>query len=405
MSKRLGLKYHLNKVKDVSLRDVVSVVPMVIALLVSPFFKKKLCKAWAVCERAQEACDNGYHFFKYCRTFHPERQCYYAIDIKSEDYEKVKKFGNIVPYGSIRHWLLYFNADYLFSSQSFKPNGYVCTFFERLGLFKPKHVFLQHGITINKADFILASHRPNTVFFITGAKPETDFIERDFGYPAGTVQMTGFARFDALHGFKCKKNRILIMPTWRKWLRLKSEANSDIESDFLSSDYYKKWVELINSEELISLINKYNLEIIFMPHPNMRALPDTSAITNKYIHDANEYSENLQELLKTSEMLITDYSSVFFDMVYMKKPVLFYQFDYEEFRKYHYKEGWFDYRNTNFARSCSESSSCIAELERILKSDYSISREYIEEYKKTFVLYDTDNCKRIYELVAGNGSS
>ncbi len=405
MSKGLGIKYHLNKVKDVRLKDILSIFPMTAALIASPFFRKKLRSSWAVCERAQEACDNGYHFYKYCRTTHPERSCYYAIDVKSADYKNVEKYGNIVPYGSIRHWLLYFNAEYLISSQSFKPNGYVCTFFERLGIFKPKHVFLQHGITINKADFILASHRPNTVYFITGAKPETDFIENSFGYPPGTVQMTGFARFDALHNYRCKKNRILIMPTWRKWLSLKSEVIENSERDLKSSEYYRKWYELLNSDDFIALVIKYDLEVIFMPHPNMRALLNGSSIINEYIHDANEYPENLQELMKSSKMLITDYSSVFFDMVYMKKPVLFYQFDYEKFRRYHYSEGWFDYRKTSFGSSCSSSDEVIAALDRTLKNDCVVSDDYLEEYKKTFTLCDTSNCKRIYDLIACKNQS
>ena len=39
----------------------------------------------------------------------------------------------------------------------------------------------------------------------------------------------------------------------------------------------------------------------------------------------------VQDLMKSSQMMITDYSSVFFDMVYMKKPVIFYQFDEENY--------------------------------------------------------------------------
>ena len=44
--------------------------------------------------------------------------------------------------------------------------------------------------------------------------------------------------------------------------------------------------------------------------------------------------------------MITDYSSVFFDFSYMRKPVIFYQFDEKKFRKAQYAEGYFSYKNT-----------------------------------------------------------
>ena len=54
---------------------------------------------------------------------------------------------------------------------------------------------------------------------------------------------------------------------------------------------------------------------------------------------------DVQQLLKESLLLITDYSSVFFDMMYMNKPVNFYQFDEKQYRKSHYKEGYLNYQN------------------------------------------------------------
>ena len=43
-----------------------------------------------------------------------------------------------------------------------------------------------------------------------------------------------------------------------------------------------------------------------------------------------------QKILIKSSLLITDYSSVFFDFSYMKKPIIYTQFDYELHRKVHY---------------------------------------------------------------------
>ena len=391
----MKIKYFFSKVRDASFKDFLSVFPMLCALIALPFSKKKYANTWAICERKDEARDNGYHFFKYMTQNHPEQDCIYFIDKSCADYNRVKDLGKVEQFGGVKHWITYFSAKYLISSQSFAPNGYVCAFLEKAGLFSSNQVFLQHGITINKAEFLLASNR-KAKFFITGAEPEDKFVKEHFGYTEESVLYTGFPRFDALHEFQTVPGRILIMPTWRKWLRLKSEQHDDTNNDLETSEYIKCWHNLINSKELIELIKKHNLEVFFYPHPNMKKLIDIGKLTNEYVKPAEG---DLQELMKSSQMLITDYSSVFFDMVYMKKPVIFYQFDEEKFRKYHYAQGWFDYHNTAFGRSCSRAAEVVKELKRQIMSNFLTDETFLEEHKQAFSLYDTDNSKRVYEIL------
>ena len=45
-----------------------------------------------------------------------------------------------------------------------------------------------------------------------------------------------------------------------------------------------------------------------------------------FIYNVSDYSD-INDLYILSDVIITDYSSVFMDFVYMKKPVVFYQFD------------------------------------------------------------------------------
>ena len=51
---------------------------------------------------------------------------------------------------------------------------------------------------------------------------------------------------------------------------------------------------------------------------------------------------NYQELILESSLLITDYSSIFFDFGYLKKPIIYTQFDYHEYRLEHFSEGYFN---------------------------------------------------------------
>lgn len=394
----MGIKRFISKARDAKISDYLSFFPMLIGCIASPFYKKKYKNVWGICERKTEARDNGYHFFRYMTREHPEQRCIYAIDRKCNDFKKVSGLGETVQFGSVKHWILYFTCRYLISSQAFKPNGYMCTFIERAGMFKPDHVFLQHGITINKPEYLNPELR-RLKYFITATPQETSFVVDELKYSADVVKMCGFARFDALHIPESDGNRIFIMPTWRKWLRFRSEGHEDAQMDIQSSEYLSMWKEFLNSPELQDLIEQKDLEIIFFPHSNMKGILSPESIVPSYIRIADTDKDDIQELIKSSRLLITDYSSVFFDMVYMKRPVLFYQFDLEMFRKYHYAQGWFDYQATSFGKSVKDADSLIAEISRLADLDFCISEDFEKEHERTFPLYDTENSKRIYELL------
>ncbi|MFM1538531.1 CDP-glycerol glycerophosphotransferase family protein, partial [Helcococcus bovis] len=194
------------------------------------------------------------------------------------------------------------------------------------------------------------------------------------------------------------KNQILIMPTWRSWFVMNSKIKDHSNEEFISSNYLRKWEELINSERFDALIKKYNLRVIFYPHRQMQPFIDEFSSTDNIII-ANDKKYDVQNLLKTSKVLITDYSSVFFDMIYMKKPVMFYQFDYDEFREYQYKEGYFDYKDNSFGKSFDNVDDILINLEQIIKENYKVSDKYLLEHKEYFKYFDTKNSKRIVDIL------
>ena len=106
------------------------------------------------------------------------------------------------------------------------------------------------------------------------------------------------------------------------------------------------------------------------------------------------------EMLKESVLLITDYSSVFFDFGYMRKPVVYYQFDEDVFYSKHYKKGYFDYRQMGFGDVSTSEDDAIVSLLRICQNGMRLEPKYLERIKNFFPLYDTNNCKRIYDVIA-----
>lgn len=396
----ISLRYFFTKAKDIKCQDLLAIFPMGIAVLVSPLYKKKYRNIWLICEEKKEARDNGYWFFRKMCENHPEQVCIYAIDKSSVDYEKVKELGETVQYGSLKHWIIYFTCAYNISSQKGgKPNAALCAFIELNDLFNAHNIFLQHGVIINDLKWLYAEHS-RVEMFITSAIPEKKFIETRFGYDKGIVKLTGLPRFDNLHKNITSSKRIVVMPTWRYWFNLKSKQQEGLDIDFKNSEYIKKWGQFLECEQLNSLIEKYDLEVIFYPHRNLQNhLQEIKELikTNAVIASWKEY--DIQELLLTSAMLVTDYSSVFFDMVYMKKPVLFYQFDIEKFRRGQYEQGYFDYSNNPFGKSYRELEEVMLELENIINSRYQCSNEFLKEHKRYFPYYDMFNSERIYKEI------
>ncbi len=245
----LEVSYFFNKVKDVKASDLASAFKLAAALIAKPFFKKKYRDWWLVCEEPGEARDNGYWFFRYlCRE--QTVPCCYAIKRGCADYHKVAGLGEVVEHGSLKHWIIFLTCRYNISSQKGgKPNAALCSFLELNGLLHVNNVFLQHGVTINNARWLYAD-RARFSTFITATRPETDYIKANFGYPEGVVRYTGFPRFDGLHSFQVKPDRILIMPSWRAWFRERSQRLDESDGDFLRSDYLKYWREVLSSPRL-----------------------------------------------------------------------------------------------------------------------------------------------------------
>lgn len=213
---------------------------------------------WLVSERGNDARDNGYFFFKYLCDYHPEVNSAYVIHEDSADYDKVKSLGRVVMYGSAEHYALMFIAKKLISSHimGFTPcPGFFVGIDKRIKLFRGKRVFLQHGIT---KDNIEGLKYPNTKVdvFICGARPEFEYVKKNYYHPDGVVCYTGLARYDNLFNFKTKK-QILLMPTWRKWI------NAYSIEEFKKSEYFCMYQALLTNRKLNEILEKNGYNLVF----------------------------------------------------------------------------------------------------------------------------------------------
>lgn len=314
---------------------------------------------------------------------------------------KVRKLGDVIQYGSVQHWLAYYICEYNISSKKGgKPNAALCAFMEINGKFKIKNIFLQHGVSINNLRWLNAD-RSNIYKFITSTVDEDAYIKSNFGYPNGTIVRTGLLRFDGLHDNKIKKNQIVVIPTWRYWFNLKSKQSSETDDKYEKSEYLMRWNEFLSPQRLKQLCDE-GLTVVFYLQRNLQRYSDLFKIEHSNITIASWEDYDIQLLLRESELLITDYSSLFFDMIYMKNPVLFYQFDEEKYREHQYGKRYFNYYNNPFGKSFSTHRDVIEELAEKKRNGFCISEVYKTEHKRLFPYYDDRSSERIYKMLVSD---
>lgn len=396
----------MNKIKQnlkyIKIKDIFSIFVFIIALPFGIIFKviNKIRKKelWIICEAEDTARDNGYHLFKYIREKYPNDYCFYAIDKKSSDYEKIKQYGNVIQFYSFKHWIFYLAADKNISTQKAgNPNAVVFYLLQVYGILRNKRVFLQHGIIKDKIPYI---NYQNSKFrlFICGAKREYDFVKETFGYPEGYVKYTGLARFDNLHNNNINKKQILVMPTWRNWLGRDLNSFSKGEK-FTATPYFNCWNDFLKNPELNEFLEKNNISLYFYPHIHMQKYMKCFQFKSNNIKVVDNSDIDIQKLLKESALLITDYSSVFMDFAYMRKPIIYYQFDQKEFRERHLSEGYFKYERDGFGEVLKEENSVVEKIKQYINHDFEIEDEYKNRMDDFFELYDTNNCERIYNEI------
>lgn len=347
-------------------------------------------KIFLVSERGTDARDNGYHFFKYLNEKHPEVESYFVIDKDSPDYKKVSELGKVIQWKSLKHRLLFIGAKYKISTHimGYSPD---IDFYNKLNEFIPligKKIFLQHGIISNDLPQ-LYQEKTRLDLFICGAQPEYEFIKNTFHYKNEEVRYTGLARYDALNEYSTQ-NQILVMPTWRMWL------NNMTESEIANSSYVKEWKKLLSNQKLIHILKDRKITLFFYPHYEMQKHIRLFQSIDDSIVIADFSSYDVQNLLKTSKLLITDYSSIFFDFAYMKKPCVYYQFDRELYWKKHYKKGYFDYDKDAFGKITCDVDSLVEEIIKIINNNFAVDSVYRNNANRCFQIRDGNNCERIF---------
>lgn len=113
----------------------------------------------------------------------------------------------------------------------------------------------------------------------------------------------------------------------------------------------------------------------------------------RFVRIADSDFENLYRLIKDMDILITDYSSIYFDFLLLQRPIILTPFDYEEYISSE-RPLYYDYKSNIIANTVSDWNELLGIL--LNKTYKQPNKEVIEKYHK---YRDGNSCKRISENI------
>jgi CDP-glycerol glycerophosphotransferase (TagB/SpsB family) len=262
------------------------------------------------------------------------------------------------------------NATHLLSSHL---DRYVWGFLDTAAfsdMIRYKFVWLQHGVT--QGDYSRLINHPPIDCLITSTTAEFESIVGDpspYRYTRKETVLTGLPRHDILLSGPIEDSQtIVIMPTWRLSLTGPGLARGNkraVNPAFYSSEFARRWKSVLQSPRLAAAIRANGYRVVFVPHPNIEPYIDFFEVPVEIEVRTFSHGQSLQNVFRQLSLFVTDFSSKAFDVAYLGKPLIYYQFDRELVQGGAHLSvpGYFDYERDGFGPVHSEEADLINAIE------------------------------------------
>lgn len=374
----------------------------ILNFILRPYFSRQ--KIWLFFDKIYKGGDSSEYIYRYAQAQKDGIQKYYLLDKNSADYKRMKKEGyQPLVRGSLKHRLIFLNADLIIASNStvFAFNDY--TFERSLPIRGDIHfdvACVQHGMSVQKIALAQQRLRDNTKLYFCASKYEIENLSKpvyDYdGYDA--LKLTGVPRYD---GLKDRAEKILLIsPTWRMNSAMPVTANEGVSRDynpnFKDTNYYKVYNSLINDSRLLEAAAQYGYRIQYVLHPIVS--PQAEDFTkNPFVDIIPSIGDmSYEKLFCEAALMVTDFSGVQFDFAYMRKPVVY--LHHNDIPQ-HYEEGTFHYTTMGFGEICRTNEELIDTLCRYMQNDCQMPELYRRRADDFFYYSDHQNCERIYPIM------
>jgi len=366
--------------------------------------RARFANCWVLMDRDDAADDNAEHLYRYLMKNGRVDRAFFVLREESADWDRLKTEGfKLLPFGSKEHVAALVNADVLASSHADHFILWPVAKEWIQDLARYKYVFLQHGVT--KHDLSNWLNAKPIRLFVTAAPDEYNSIANtssNYLFSERETKLTGFPRHDRLLSRPQKRDAILIMPTWRRYLVGETTGagmKREPMADFIRTQYARAWRDLLVSDRLRQLAEYHGKEIVFCPHPNMAMYLEQFDLP-AYIRCRDpRLPPSIQETFAEAALMVTDYSSVAFECAYIDRPIVYFQFDRDEFFAGDHvcTRGYFDYREHGFGPVVETGDQVLDAIQQALEG-----REdpiYAQRRESFFAFRDGRCCERVYNEI------
>ena len=178
------------------------------------------------------------------------------------------------------------------------------------------------GKLLKKMYYLLC--QTNISYSLASSPFVADIIQKSIGFSKKHVLINGQPRTEVLFKEPLKLSElnngfthILYAPTWRQHSKIKLFPFEDFSLTELQS--------FLSKEKII-------IHIRFHPAYEEDIPKDILSLENVSLFSAKKYSE-IMDYLNLFDVLITDYSSIYFDYMLLERPMIFLPYDLEEYEK------------------------------------------------------------------------
>lgn len=215
-------------------------------------------------------------------------------------------------------------------------------------LLSPKIIRMYHGYPITRSSSY-AQMGSNAAAVVVASNYERELYKNeDNCFKDEQIIPSGNPRYDDL--IDDSRNQILISPTWRPALVGKTAPNGKTEYNpkFKESSFYLLYNQVLNDEKLINTARRNGYKIKLFFHPKFEA--QTADFESTDIVEVLSPTEDMDyvTIMKQSNLMVTDFSSVQYDFAYMRKPVVYY---HDPILPY-WRINNFDYEKIGFGEIC-----------------------------------------------------
>ena len=160
---------------------------------------------------------------------------------------------------------------------------------------------------------------------------------------------------------------------------------------FRENDFHLEKIDL----KIKKLCQLERVRVILRVHPEVKNKMDISEYDNSVI-DGNLYPD-IYQLYMASDILITDYSSVSIEYSLLKRPILYYMYDLEEYKKE--RNFYFDYLDHLAGPIIKTEEELIYAVQHIDEVQEQWQEAYADYYRRYNEKNDGHVCERFFKLL------